>query len=151
METKKFGIRTILTVTTGRLLTASEPAVEGKPQDNGIGKMYDLLGWMTDDQPFTHQLGRFAKECKPWLLRWFPELESLGSEDNLLRLGGLLEKKKHLEADEAIRFWLSAYDLPESYDVPKIPRDDHNRKDPIQEMVEMRSPESVIVVSTGDE
>ncbi len=70
-ETKVFPLRVLLTVTTGRLLTQSRG-----PRDNGIGDLYELLGWMTNDEPFTHQLPRFADECKPWILQWFPELQT---------------------------------------------------------------------------
>lgn len=70
MATKTFPLGVVLTVTTGRLLTKSK-----SQNDNGIGDLYDILGHMTGDSPFTHQLGRFAAECKPWLYRWFPEIE----------------------------------------------------------------------------
>jgi len=60
---KTFDVRVILSATTGRLVTKSQG-----PDDNGIGDLYELLGWMTDDSPFTHQIPRFMQECKPWLL-----------------------------------------------------------------------------------
>jgi len=68
---KKFSLGTILTVTTGRLLTEPKSA-----DDNGIGDLYKLLDHMTNDSNFTHQLGRVLEECKPYLLKWFPELNS---------------------------------------------------------------------------
>lgn len=74
MKTKAFSVRTILSVTTGRLLTES-----AGPDDNGLGDMYRLLEWMTGESPFTHQLPRFGKECEPWLLGWFPELAAAAS------------------------------------------------------------------------
>ncbi len=84
-EMKEFPIRVLLTITTGRLLTASRAS-----DDNGIGDLYALLGWMTNDSPFIHQLHRFADECKPWLLRWYPELShiSTGSLDELIEQEG---------------------------------------------------------------
>src|SRR5688572_14476801 len=78
-ETKTFPLRVVLTVTTGRLLT--EPKGE---RDNGISDVYQILGWMTNDEPFTHQLPRFCDECKPWLLRWFPELAAAESALQIL-------------------------------------------------------------------
>ena len=85
METKQFDLRVLLTVTTGRLLTKSL-----EPGDNGISALYDLLGWMTNDQPFTHKLPRFADECNPWLLRWFPELAQVETDtlDELIKTHG---------------------------------------------------------------
>lgn len=69
METKLFDLRTVLTSTTGFLLTKSD-----RPGDNGIGKLHELLDWMTNDSIFTHQLGRANEQCAPALLEWFPEL-----------------------------------------------------------------------------
>ena len=68
--TKDFPTLAVLSVTSGRLLTQPKDASEG----NGIDQIYEVLGWMTDDLPFTHQLGRFAEECKPWIYQWHPEI-----------------------------------------------------------------------------
>ena len=143
-ETKRFDLRTILTVTTGRLLTKTEG-----PTDNGIGKIYEILGWMTDDSPFTHQLGRFGDECRPWLLRWFPDLAPCSAMTESL--------DRRIKADqtggqEGIRMWLAELKMMfpavrDEYDVPRIPVDDHERKNPIDELVAMcGTNEGVIVV-----
>lgn len=138
-ETKSFTLRVVLTVTTGRLLTASK-----WPRDNGIGDLYEILGWMTDDAPFTHQLGRFGEECKPWLLRWFPELSA--ANDSLWVLD---EKVKALGSEKGVEFWLTNLQIngaKESYDVPKIPRDDHDVINPYDELVQMRGTDEGIVI-----
>jgi hypothetical protein len=149
-ETKRFPLRDILSVTTGRLLTKANG-----PHDNGIDAIYKLLGWMTNDSPFTHQLPRFAEECKPWLLRWFPELTQvngeLGNAVNGLDWwisGSLMTGHT---AELAVSGWLSRVQadcgLQEFYDVPRIPQDDHERKHPYDELVAMRgTDEGVIVV-----
>jgi hypothetical protein len=132
MTTKQFHLRTILTIATGRLLT--------KPQgerDNGIGDLYEILGWMTDDSPFTHQLGRFAEECKPWLLRWFPDLQAVG--DSVVQQ---LDERSDKVGFEKL---IAAIIPDEIRDVPKIPRDDHVVKNPIDELVEMRGTDEGIV------
>jgi hypothetical protein len=129
-ETKTFSLRTVLTVTTGRLLT--KPKGE---RDNGIGDLYELLGWMTNDSPFTHQLGRFAEECKPWLLRWFPNLQH--ATDTLANLDKLLK----IDRSNGVELWLKAIiagGQPSELEVPRIPRDDHTVKDAYDELVEMR-------------
>lgn len=119
--TKKFPLRVLLTVTTGRLLTEQK-----SEDDNGIGDLYDILGWMTDDSPMTHQLGRFAEECKPSLLKWFPELEHCGSCDSLARLDELLLADKDRTKTRSITAWLDElkdkYSLQDEYDVGKIVR-----------------------------
>lgn len=71
METKRFTLGAVLSVTTHRLLT-------------DIGDLYGILGWMTDDAPMTHQLPRFNAECEPWLLRWFPQLAEANQSLNIL-------------------------------------------------------------------
>lgn len=129
-RTKPFPLRVVLTVTTDRLLTKSRG-----DRDNGIEDLYEILGWMTNDSPFTHQLPRFSQECKPWLLQWFPELgivnEDLGELDELLvELGG----------EFAVEAWIAKLQLmhPElhgEYNILRIPMDDHERKNPYDELV----------------
>lgn len=57
----KFSLATVLTVTTGKLLT-------------DISNLYVILEHMTGETPYTHSLGRFADKCRPALLMRFPEL-----------------------------------------------------------------------------
>jgi hypothetical protein len=136
-ETKRFPLRVLLTVTTGRLLT--EPKGE---RDNGISDVYDILGWMTNDEPFTHQLPRFADECKPWLLRWFPEL----AEADVELLDGAMSDHG---PSGGIEYWLIKLRVNgcyAEYDVPRIPADDHTAKHPYDELVEMRGTDEGIVV-----
>ena len=128
--TKPFSTLAVLSVITGRLLT------KGDGDDNGISQMYDLLEWMTGDAPWTHQLPRFANECKPWLLRWFPQLS---------------EVQQHVvEECDAGRADALQGELIERFgktlSVAKIPRDDHEHKDPYDEMVAMRGTDEGIVI-----
>ena len=141
METKQFDLGTVLSVTTGRLLTKS------KKNTNGIEDMYDLLGWMTNDQPFTHQLGRFAEECKPWLLRWFPELTEI--DPDVVKMCEELHgsKEEIVAAVDEIVQKMAVRIGKAKLDIPRIPADDHERKNPIQELIETRgSDEGIIVV-----
>jgi hypothetical protein len=153
--TKRFELRVLLTVTTGRLLTAPKG-----DRDNGISDLYELLGWMTIDEPFTHQLPRFAEECKPWLLRWFPELAECGTPLNLARLTELIDgaEQRGEPPSVALDMWLrwmsetgTCPGIKSEYDVPRIPADDHERKHPYDEMVAMRgTDEGIIVVEPPD-
>lgn len=141
MQTKTFPVRVILTSTTGRLLT------KGKgDRDNGIGDLYEFLAWMTDDSPFTHQLGRFSEECNPWLFRWFPELEKVN--EHLATLDEYLSVSD--DKARTIHNWLDMVvqvcGFKTEYDVPKIPRDDHTFKDPVEELIVMRGTDEGIVV-----
>ena len=142
MKTKRFNFRTLLSVTTGRLLTK-----DSKDGGNGIEDMYELLGWMTGDEPFTHSLGRFCKECKPWLLRWFPELATV--DDDIRRV---CEKSKGYDKVgryETIERLMVAVQVTLGktwYNVPKIPADDHETKDPVAELEERLGTSDGIVV-----
>ncbi len=140
MDTKRFSLRTVLTVTTGRFLCEPKPGQSG----NGIEQLCELLAWMTNDTPFTHQLPRFGRECTPWLLRWFPELEAVNGQ--LDKLDGILKER---DSKEACNLWMTYVrlvfpDLKEVYDVPRIPADDHARINPITEAVaKMGNPDKV--------
>jgi len=48
---------------------------------DGIGAVYDLLGYMTGDPPMTHQLPRFARECRPHLHRQMPWLTEIDDSE----------------------------------------------------------------------
>lgn len=147
---KIFELRTLLTVTTGRLLTKGNG-----PRDNGIGNLYEVLGWMTNDSPMTHQLGRFSEECKPWLLRWFPELAE--AEKHLAELDRAIEcvKAAGKPLDHAIDNWISLcvadWGMERQYDVDRIPADDHDAKNAYDELVAMRgTDEGIVVVSVRE-
>lgn len=146
LDTRRFELRTLLTLTTGLLLTRPKG-----DRDNGISDFYELLAWMTGDQPYTHQLPRFAAECKPWARRWFPALFTVSLRD----LDAELEKETAIPAlsRDAFRVgvienWLKNLvpELGAYFDVPRIPRDDHVRKDAYDELVEMRGTDEGIVV-----
>jgi len=149
MKTKQFSLRTLLTVTTGRLLT--EPKGE---KDNGIADLYEVLDWMTSDSGFTHQLGRFDEECKPWLLRWFSEFGL--AEACLDKLDQWISRTRD-KPDAPVDAWLAELQLlfpgkfHAYYDVPRIPQDDHERKHPWDELVAIRgTDEGIIPIEVGN-
>lgn len=59
---RRFHVGDILSVITGWMVSP-----------RGMEGIYDILGYMTKDSPFTTQLGRFAEECKPHLRQQFDE------------------------------------------------------------------------------
>ena len=150
METKQFDLRTVLTVTTGRLLT------KGKgPGDNGISDLYEVLDWMTNDNLMTHQLPRASNECKPWLLRCFPELAPLESDvvefcDASLVQDGNLTREQMAAGIDGLVWGLGERIGNHVFDVPRSPQDDHERIDPIAEFVEMRGSDDGVFVCVLD-
>lgn len=111
MTTKAFDIGTVLSITTGRLLTKPTNEHTG----NGIGHLYEILGHMTNDVPFTHSLGRFSDACKPVLLETFPELSGV----DLTMLADTLEGAE--TPQEGIQRWLDLacikFGLNKSYEI----------------------------------
>ena len=151
MATKRFSLGTVLSVTTGRLLT--EPKGE---RDNGISDMYELLNHMTGDLPYTHQLVRFAGECKPWLLRWFPELAQ--ADVHLGELDHGIESVKAAGKDVALAIhkWLDRcvvdLGMNAEYEIGPIPADDHDVIDPHTELVTMGvDPDKIVRVETQEQ
>lgn len=67
MSTQIFDLGTILSITSGKLLT-------------DLDNVYKILDFMTTDNLFTHQLPRVAKECTPYLLEKFPFLKEITTD-----------------------------------------------------------------------
>jgi len=120
---RKFPLCTVLTVTTGRLLTKRKST-----NDNGISDLHEILEHMIGETPFTHTLGSFADKCKPWLLFWFPELDSneLWSEVEKLSwlLSGFSKNTNKYVKDAVVVKWLNSLVAKgicsEKYDIGQI-------------------------------
>lgn len=112
----------VLTVTTGKLLC-------------DVGKLYEILNFMTGDDLFTHQLGRAAMECKPGVLRQHPQLSAITGED--------------ITSENALQ-WLDEKkaELGDGFDLEPLGENEHQFIDPIAEAVAMVGPERVVVVET---
>ena len=126
-EPRMFPLRTILTVTTGLLLTNRRG-----PQDNGIGDLYEILDWMTGDAAHTHQLPRFADECRPEILKQHPVLDDPGIRAHL-------EDARDAGGDEAIEMALSGFAAAYGAELPlrKLPEGVHAAVHPVAELVGM--------------
>ena len=126
MKTKEFHIGDVLSITTGRLVSPRH-----------IGGVYDILNFMTGDNLFTHQLPRVSNECKPYLFEWHPQLKDVDASEVTP------ENWQEWLNEQVTRFG-------EDLTVRQIPEERHERRDPIEEMVEMVEPEKVIVASVHD-
>ena len=81
---REFHIGDVLSVTTGRLLSR-----------DGMGGIYNILNFMTQDNLFTHQLPRAMDECKPVILARYPELaDETGDEVCPENIGEYLVRKE---------------------------------------------------------
>ena len=124
MTERAFPAGVVLTAMTGRMLCS-------------VGELYDVLNFLTQDKLYTHQLVRASKECAPWLRRWFPQLAELDTS---------------VVTPENWRAWLdeAIAKVGSSFTLRPIPRDDHDVRDPIEELVEIVGPDKVIVVKVEE-
>ena len=139
MQTKKFHLGDVLSITTGRLVSPRH-----------IDGVYDILNFMTGDNLFTHQLPRASDECKPYLVAQFPQLAADKMDSALAELGDALKAKTgKADANNIVADWLAKQvaKYGEILTVKSIPTDAHEVKNPIAEAAEMMGgPEKVTVV-----
>lgn len=124
-DTKDFHVGDVLTITTGIMLSPRN--IEG---------VYDILGWMTDEQLYTHQLPRVADEAKPVLLAAFPQLASAQAIAHTVNPSNF-----ERALDEFVRRYGEV--LP----VPKFAKGQHIAIGPVQELTGIPGPDKVIVVA----
>ena len=120
---KQFHLGDILSIMTGRLVSPRH--IEG---------VYDILGYMLDDQLYTHQLPRASRECQPYLLEQHPQLALVTGEEVTM---------------ENWQSWLEARvrEYGEYLEVFPVRPEDVVHKDPLEELAEMVPPEKIIVVA----
>lgn len=132
--TKDFPTLAVPSVTSGRLLTQPSRA------NNGFDQIYEILEWMTDDQPFTHQLGRFAEECKQWIYQWHPEI----IEADKLIENKLIEKCEAEDVKACQTAMLAKFG--ETITLQKVPQSYHEIKNATDELFEMGEKNGIKIV-----
>lgn len=122
MTSKQFHLGDVLSVTDGRLMSPRH--MEG---------VYEILNFMTGDNLFTHQLGRAADECRPVLLKKYPQLSGI-------KFGPVTQ-----ENAKAVLEDLCA-EYGEYLMVEPLPKDAHEVIDPMSELAEKVHPSKIISV-----
>jgi len=138
METKQFHLGDVLTATTGRLV--SQRHMEG---------VYDIRGFMTGEELWTHQLPRAGKVCEDSLKEQFPQLAGKEMELAIADLDKRLEAKTDRdEGSQIVAEWLSdqVEQFGEMFEVKPLLPGVYAAKYPVAEAVEMVGPEKVIVI-----
>lgn len=121
-ETRTFHLGDIVAAGTGCLVAP-----------RGIEAVYEILNWLTGDNLYTHQLPRAGRESAPWLARWFPWYSQIDTSV-------VTKDNWRSKLDE----WVALYG--ETHSVPRIPRDDHTHRDPVEELQEMVGDKPIIVI-----
>lgn len=127
MTTKTFDLGTVLTVTTGRLLT-------------DIDNLYDILGFMTGESLFTHQLPRASVACKGPLLEKFPELAEIT----------VPEKSDTFDTAKKIMAWLDTQKAIYGNAFEVEPLESFEHKNPLTELAEMMPDKPIVAVIAED-
>jgi hypothetical protein len=117
----KFDIGTILSISHDHLLT-------------DIGKVYEILNFMLDENLYTHQLPRAGKFCRPFVIQQHPQLEDWDLLDKQVTTDNwkeMVEKARGIFGNEL--------------EIEKPPSGVFNHKNPIEELEEMVGKEKIII------
>lgn len=122
METKEFATADVLSCVTGRLM-------------GDIGGVYEVLGWMTGESLFTHQLPRVGREARPVLIAKHPNLQQAVDEAEQV-------------TTENFRVWRDTWidRYGPTIAVPKMTTTQHERIDPLSELAEKVPPDKIVTV-----
>ena len=122
MATKKFHLGDVLSITTGRLVSPRH-----------IDGVYDILGFMTGESLFTHQLPRASDVCKPALFEQHPQLKDVDASS--------VNEKNYKQ-------WLAKQvaKYGEKLSVSPLADGKYEAKNPIEELHEMAPNAKVIPV-----
>ena len=112
---KKFHISDILTVITGKMVSIRN--MEG---------LYDILNYMTNDNLHAHQVIRVMDECKPYLVKQFPQFNQINIEG--LNDDNLLSRIEEVEKEYGSYF-----------EVERLPEGAHEYINPVAELIIMQN------------
>jgi hypothetical protein len=122
-QMRRFHIGIVLSITHDALMSPTRPPISG---------IYEILNYMTGDNLYTHQLPRAALECRPFILGQHPQLAEW--------TGGVTPENVHQRIYEAVK------QFGQTLEIAPLPRDAHERIDPLSELAEMVHPEKIVVV-----
>lgn len=114
MTTKNFGLGAVLTVATARMLCEMD-------------ELYDILGHLTGETLFTHQLPRAGLAAREPVLNQHPQLREVQVPDDL-------------HDEETAKAWVAKQVEIYGAELPIAPLDPgvYDPKDPLAELFEMR-------------
>lgn len=121
MDTQRFHLGAVLSMTTGKLLCQMDD-------------VYRIAAHLAGEPIWTHQLGRVMTESKPHLLEQFPALAVVTGEE---------------VTGENFAAWLyeRVGEHGEWFDVAPMPADAHESIDPLSELAERVHPDKIVTIS----
>lgn len=125
-EGREFPLADILSVTTGRLLS--------RRHMDGI---YDILGYMTGENLFTHQLPRASDACRPALLQQHPQLKDVNPPAGI-------------DAPDLMA-WLANAEAEHGETLPVHSVSEWDSRNPVEELCDMVGAEKVFVLPLDTE
>lgn len=126
-QSKDFHIGTVLTITSGKLISPDH-----------IGGVYEICDWMTGEPTFTHQLSRVSREIEGPLREQHPDLAAV-------------EVPEGLDSWDKVNAFLGALYPKFGKKVPVVPigAADHTSIDPIAELKMIKPDAQIISVNLG--
>lgn len=120
-----FPLGVVLSLATGKMLSR-----------NGFGAIHEAIEYMAGGPVFTHQIPRVLDEIEPVLLARYPVLATVNADGiHGADLGGWLDRHEELLGAEMA--------------LPVMTPDQHQRIEPLSELVEKVHPSKIIVVGLG--
>ena len=123
-KTKTFPVDAVMSTVTGILVAES-----------GIGCVYEVLNWMTGESVYTHQIPRISREAVPVMLALYPDMQAA------------IDEAEQVNADnwrDWLAIWKARYG--EQIAVPVMNIAEHERIDPMSELVEKVSPDRILII-----
>lgn len=130
MDSKRFHLGDILSITTGHLLS---------PRD--IRGISEILEFMTGHRLARYQLPRASEICRPELLLQLPQLKSDEMKSAIAEIGQILNHSPEYQLDKLTHEWLSqcTSKLGEALEVTPLPQGKYQAMSPDQERMELRN------------
>lgn len=134
---RKFHLGDVLSVATYRVVA---PA--------GIEGIRKILEFMTNDMVFASQISRFLEECKPHLLKQYPQFASPQIDPDLADLDRLLKTVKPSARRRTAMAWLRRMVAKhgEFLSVKRIPARSHMRRNAVAELMEQKDCDVEVIV-----
>lgn len=134
--TRDFSLGTLLSCIDGRLMTE-------------FRNVHELLDWVTEDQLYTHQLPRAMDEAEPFLKAQFPDLTALLIDPTVF--DGDTVDEVQASITQFLDSLVADCGFSAAYSVPRMPKNEHTKIGPLEELAMNYPNKKVIAVNRPTE